>query len=340
MNSTPNIKGKHWFVLNFVRPNPMSKPEKHIEIFNRNRAVDDSVELFAPTFKLSEVVDGKVVFKEKSLTFFYVFVRGTLEDLKELCCNSTHGFSFIIDRLSINRYGIVSDETMNSFKQIALLYSNVIPFYNIDDIDLEGGDIVEIIDGRYAGLRGTYMPRSRSNKGNLVIAATANLGTVIWDVEAKYVRILKFARECRRQYDLLDSFIPKLFPILRKYHEGVKLSQKETSLLSVFNQRMCVVAPDNGKLEAKLLATLMCVQCILGDMSGHARTCQRFKRRENEITNNWTRALVTLLQSVTNRNLSALKSAYDSICLDSEGHTARQKLLLTEYDHYLHQSAK
>lgn len=318
----------------------MSKPEKYVEIFNRNRAAEDTIELFAPTFKLSEVVDGKVVFKEKSLTFFYVFVRGTLDDLKELCCNSAHGFSFIIDRLSINRYGIISDETMDSFKQIALLYSNVIPFYNIDDIDLEGGDIVEIVDGRYAGLRGTYLPKSRSNKGNLVIAATANLGTVIWDVEAKYVRILQFARECRRQYDLLDSFIPKLFPILRKYHEGVKLSQKETSLLAVFNQRMGIVTPDNGKLEAKLLATLMCVQYILGDMSGHARTCQRFKRRENEITNSWTRALVALLQSVEHRDLSALQPVYDNICLDSERHTARQKLLLTEYDHYLHRSTQ
>lgn len=330
---TPDkAEDKHWFILNFIHTATVAKPQSFIDAFNKD---GKRVELFAPQIKSAQTVNGKVVFKEKSLTYHYVFVRGTLCDVKELCAVQGNGFSFVLDHCSSNWYGIISDSTMENFKLIARLYSNSIPFYNISDIELEEGDIVEVVDGDYAGLTGVFMPKSRSHNGNLIIAATTSLGAVLWNINAKYIRILEFARNTRRQYDLLDSFIPKLFPIIRKYHEGERFSQKEMSLLAVFNQRMGVVSPDNQKLEAKLLATLMCVQYMLGDMIGYNQSCQRFQRRENALTNKWTLALVELLLSVTRNDMTGLSTKYDEMTQLPERHTATQKQLLAEYRHYL-----
>lgn len=333
MAPTDKTEEKHWFILNFIHTVTVTKPQNYIDLFNKD---GERVELFAPRIKSAHTINGKVVFIERPLTFHYVFVRGTLGDVKELCAAQGNGFSFMLDHSSTNRYGIISDSTMENFKMIARMYSNSIPFYNISDIELEAGDTVEVVDGEYAGLTGVFMPKSRSNNGNLVIAATSSLGAVVWNVNAKYIRILEFARNTRRQYDLLDSFIPKLFPILRKYHDGEKLTQKEISLLVVFNQRMGVVAPENQKLEAKLLATLICVQYILGDMTGYSRSLQRFQKREQALTNKWTRALAMLILSVSHNDLAKLPAAYDEISHMPEKPTVTQSQLLAEYRHYLH----
>jgi len=316
-----------------VRPTNFAKPQTYIDDFNMG---SERVELFAPIIRIAEVVGGKVVFKEKLLTFYYVFVKGTLKDVKELCAIQGNGFSFMLDRGSEKHYGIISEEAMKSFKLIARLYSNTIPFYDIENIELEDGDLVEVVDGDYAGLTGTFMPKSRSNKGNLVIAATAASGAVVWDIDAKYVRILKFARNTHRQYDLLDSFIPKLFPILRKFHAGDKLTEKDKSLLSVFNQRMGAVSLDNNhKLEAKLLATLMCVQYILGDMHGYDESARRFGKCKNAITNIWTQALTSLLLFVVKNDIACLADNYKNIESTSEKLTESHKQLVSEYKHYL-----
>ena len=334
MGSQNKHDGKHWFVLHFIRPTITARPQTYIDTFNRDIA---RVELFAPTIKPAQIVDGQVVFKERLLTYHYVFVKGTLKDVKELCATQGNGLSLLVDRGSEKRYGIVSDSAMHSFRQIARLYDNTLPFYNIADIALEEGDLVEIVDGPYAGLSGTFMPKSRSSKGNLVIAATAAIGTVLWDIEARYIRILRFARDTRRQYDQLEAFIQKLLPVMRKFHAGEALAEKDKSQLRVFCTRMEVVAPDNHKLEAKLLGTLMCAQHILGDIRAAQHSASRFQRRRKAVTNQWTQALISLFAAIMQGNTDSLTETYRKISGTEGKLTASKTQLLDEYRYYLRQ---
>ncbi len=332
MTEAPESEEKHWFVLNFIRKSGKPSPQDYIDDFNKT---GQRIELFAPIIRLARIVEGKVAYKEQLLTFFYVFVKGTLADVKELCARPDNNLSLMLDRGSDKRYGIISDSDMENFKIIARVHTNTIPFFNIDEIELQKGDIVEVVDGDYAGLRGTFMPKSRSNKGNLVISATAAMGAVLWNIDAKFVRILEFARDTRRQYDLLDSFIPKLFPILRKFHAEERLTDKEKSMLAVFNRRMGVVSPDNHKVEAKLLATLMCVQTIIGDTSGYERSAQRFAKRKAAVTNPWTLALIDLMMSVAQNNMPQLKKSYEKLTFSSDNLTKPQSQLLKEFQYYI-----
>jgi len=323
---------KKWYVLHFVNKSGKLSPKNHIDKFNRE---GHDLELFAPIIRLAQVVNGKVKYFERLLTFYYVFVKGSFDDVKELCSQCDNDLSFVLDRGSTKRYGIISDSDMDNFKIIARAYTNTIPFFNIEDIELNEGDLVEVVGGDYDGLKGIFMPKSRSNKGNLVIAVTAAIGAIVWDIDARYIRILKFARDSRRQYDLVDSFIPKLFPILRKFHADETLSDKEKSLLNVFIRRMGVVSPENHKAEAKLLAILMCVYLILGDMDGYRETQKRFEKRKSSLTNQWTLAMIEFMMSVAQNDIDRLKKAYKQIKDSTENITTTQSQLLEEFRHYL-----
>ncbi len=323
---------KMWYVLHFINKSGKPSPQRYIDDFNRD---GHDLELFAPIIRPAHVVNGKVKYFERLLTFYYVFVKGSFDDVKEFCSRLDNNFSFVLDRGSTRRYGIISDSDMENFKIIARAYTNTIPFYNIEDIELNEGDLVEVVGGDYDGLKGTFIPKSRSNKGNLVIAVTAAMGAIVWDIDAKCVRILKFASNTRRQYDMVDSFIPKLLPILRKFHAEDRLTDKEKSQLNVFNQRLGIVSPTNPKAEAKLLAVLMCVQFILGDMEGFRETQKRFEKRKSALTNIWTLALVELMISVVLNDMPRLKEAYKSVQTTTDKLTSTQTQLLKEYRHYL-----
>jgi len=329
----PDADEKLWYVLNFINKSGKPSPKNLIDKFNRD---GHGLELFAPIIRPAHVVNGKVRYVERLLTFFYIFVKGTLEEIKELCVRQDNEFSLMLNRSSSShRYAVISDAAMENFKIFARVHTNAIPFFNIDDIELNEGDIVEVVDGDFAGLKGTFMPKSRSNKGNLVIAATADMGAVLWDVDAKIVRIIEFARDTRRQYDMVDSFIPKLLPILRKFHAEESLTDKEKSQLNVFNQRMGIASTANPKAEAKLLAVLMCVQFILGDMDGFRYTQQRFEKRKTAVTNQWTLALIELMMSVALNDMPRLKKAYESIQGSFDNPTKTQTQLLEEFQHYI-----
>lgn len=322
---------KNWYVLNYINYGQPS-PKKHIDSFNSE---GHSVELFAPTIRPAKVVNGKIEYREKLLTYSYVFVRGTFNEVKKLCMRPSNNLSLMVDRSSAKRYGIISDEDMENFKILARAHVNMIPFFNIEDVELNEGDLVEVVDGEYAGLRGTFVPKSRSNKGNLVIAATAVMGAVVWDIDAKCIRILEFARDTRRQYDLVDSFIPRLLPILRKFHTGETLTHREKSQLCVFNQRMGIVTCSNHKAEAKLLAVLICVQTIIGDIDALQISRPRFDKRKGALSNLWTIALVELLMSVVHNDMPRLRKAYSNVSVKSDNLTETQTKLLEEFRYYI-----
>ncbi|MCM1139869.1 MAG: hypothetical protein NC453_14975 [Muribaculum sp.] len=338
--SATEIEGKRWFVLNYLNNiNKRTSPQRIIDSFNSE---GHDLELFAPMIRPARVVNGKVRAFEKLLTFYYVFVRGEFHDIKQLCIRPDNSFSLMLDRSSDGRYAIISDAAMENFKIIARARTNSIPFYNIDDIELQEGDLVEVVGGDYDGLRGTFMPRSRTTKGNLVIAATAAMGAILWDIDAKNVRILRFAPRTRRQYDLIDSFIPRLFPILRKFRADEPLTEKEKSQLHIFSQRMGEAVPANHKAEAKLLAVLMSVRRILGDTEGYRAAAARYEKRRAALTNPWTRALATLLtadpqtaRQTLREDGQTLSETYQTLTAQTDTPTATQRQLLEEYRYHL-----
>lgn len=304
---------KKWFILNHFEALPAPRRQTAQTCIDRfNSAGGCQLELFAPTFVKAVNINGRQIKREQPLTFHYVFVRGTLDEIKRLC-GLSNGFSFVLNRSSEERYATVDDKRMDDFKAIARAYSNSLPFFALDDIDLEAGDKVEIVEGSFPGLVGYYMPKAKSTSGDIILSVTQNLGTVVYDVKAKYVRVLEFSKKSRRSYDQIDAFIPHLLQALRHYHEGVVLSDKEKSGIALFARRMSVVKIDNHKLDAKLQALLFGAYQILGNIIESKRAKDRFIKISHSVTNEWTEALITLIFSVINKDFAQLESIRNNL---------------------------
>lgn len=329
-----------WHVLNYIAPTPArrDKPECIVEQFN-NSGENGNLELFAPTFVEMTQRDGKWTRKETPLLFHYVFVRGTEGDVKELC-SRPNGFSLIINHTGTTRYATVSDSDMESFKTIARFYGNMtIPCFSTEEIDLEEGDRVEVAVGPFAGLTGAYISRKGSRNGNILISVTGSLAAVVYDIKAEYVKVLQFARETKRVYDQIESFIPRLFAALRAWDCGELTTQIITPLI-IFNRRMESVTLHNDKLDAKLRILLMTSAHILGDTEGEEKAAERFKRLSHAVTNPVTSALVILLQAVINRDRQQLAQGYETLTGTKGLKSAFHVTLLTEYQHHIAASDK
>lgn len=282
-----------WYVLNHIGSSFRHMAKKEIDKFNESEGF--KLELFAPTYVVREEKDGELRMKTANLTFHYIFVRGCFKEVKKLCC-SNNGFSFLLNRSnSSERYATVSDRDMMNFMNIARAYRNCLPYFSLDEIDLEEGDLVEVIKGDFPGLIGRYMPKAKGTSGNIVLNVYNNVATIVFNVKATDVRVLEFSRKTSRANDQIDAFVPHLFAALRHYRAGEALPAPVAANLSVFTGRMEVVRLNNRKLDARLQALLYGAFTVLGNADAAARAREKLSRLDDAVTNRWTSALIKLI---------------------------------------------
>lgn len=277
-----------WYVLNYV-PEPGFRKLTLPKIFETfNATVDDPLQLFAPTFISLTSENGKVKKTEKPLLFHYIFVKGSEENIKMLC-RSFEGFSFVMDHTGIRRHLAIDDEKIERFKIIAKYYGNKLPCYPIEDISLEEGDIVQIISGPCAGLKGTFISRKGGKSGNILVSVNQSLAAVVYDVKADYVRVLEFSKDSRRAYDQIDAYTVKL----------LTLSPDEASIITaatVFTSRFSQLKLNNPKLEAKLRLLLYVSYYLLGNKGESENSLEKYRNLSHHITNPWTKALLLVIE--------------------------------------------
>lgn len=331
MGSEIGLNNPSWYVLNYIGNVPYRNAvQKTVDQFNK--AENLNLELFAPTHVVREEKDGKVCMKRIRLAYHYVFLRGMLDDIKRLC-RMDNGFSFLINHGSAERYAVIGDKEMRQFKDIARAYENCLPYYSLRDIDLEDGDLVEIVNGDFPGLVGTFFPKAKSNSGNIVLRVAQNLGTMVYDIKASDVRVLRFASNSTRAYDQIDAFVPKLLKALRHYYAGESLPAALSSRLAVFCMRLDSVRLSNPKLEAKLLALLSVANHLLGNITCYERQRERYEKCKASVSNLWTESLIELLFAVTDNDLGRLAIG-EALIADCKPLSAAQRELLKEYTYY------
>lgn len=322
---------ERWYVLNHIGQTPRDNATNDLDKFSRQTGIN--LNLFAPTYTTMENRNGVMVMRTRPLAFHYVFVRGKLHDIKQLC-SCDNGFSFLLDPAGNERYAMVEDSQMYMFMQIARHYQNRLPFFSLDEIDLEEGDLVEVVNGDFPGLIGTFIPHPKSKRGKVVLSVAHTLATAAYNINVQDVRILEFARGSKRAYDQIDAFVPRLLGALRLHHAGEALPRKIISPVIIFLQRMEMTRLDNRKLEAKLTALLLAASAVVGDRDRHIRFRQLHERCRPAISNAWTLALTELVIAVAERDRASLLNGFKLI----EGlqpASRQQSQIKEEYEHYL-----
>lgn len=319
-----------WFVLNHISIPFREKADVAVDRFNHSQGSD--LELFAPTYVVRDVKNGEVKMRTVNLTFHYVFVRGRLEDVRMLCSHD-NGFSFLIHHGGTERYATISDREMANFRNIARAYKNCLPYFPLDEIDLEEGDLVEVVNGDFPGLIGTYMPKSRSTSGNIILNIFNNVGTIAFDVKAKDVRVLEFSRKSTRANDQIDAIVPHLLKALRQYHQPETIPTGLIAKLSVFCRRMEIVRLNNRKLDARLKAVLYGCNMLLGNHQEAAGAKSCFEAIKDAVTNPWTRALTELIFAILDNDAGRLSDARAAM-KQLQPSSRYQHQLKEEYEYY------
>lgn len=304
MASGIHVHTPRWFVLNHIGISLQEKATQIVDKFNDRQG--HCLELFAPTYVVREERHGETKMRTASLTFHYVFVRGTLPDVKKLCGQS-NGFSFLIDRGNTERYATVTDREMANFKSIARAYKNCLPYFPLEDVDLEEGDLVEVVNGDFPGLIGRYMPKPKCSSGNIMLNIYNKVGTIAFNVRAKDVRVLEFSEKSTRANDQIDAFVPQLLDALRLDSQDQPLPPPLVAKLTVFCRRMEIVRLGNRKLNARLQALLFGANHILGRAREAAEARERYDKLRDSVTNEWTAALIALIFAVADGTPDSLR---------------------------------
>lgn len=320
-----------WFVLNHIGGTLRDSARKAVDRFNSCNGT--SLELFAPTYVVRDESRGEVGFRTVNLTFHYVFVKGTFAEVKRLCAQP-NGFSFLIDHGSEGRYAVIDDRRMAHFKNIARAYKNCLPYFPLDEIDLEDGDLVEVVKGDFPGLVGTFMPNAKSKTGNIVLNVYNNVGTIAFNVKATDVRVLQFSSHSTRANDQIDAFVPHLLDALRHFYNDEALPTALAAKLAVFCGRMEVVRLNSRKLDARLQILLYAGNHIIGNMTGADKALGKFQRVKESVTNEWTKGLVNLILSVLARRVDSLETGYGKLMALGPSSKA-QHMVIKEYERYL-----
>lgn len=329
-----SIHDKHvsWFVLNHIGSSTNSSAQKAVERFNSGH--NDSIELFAPTYVVREEKNGIVKFRSARLTFHYVFVRGDFASVKMLCSQSNNGFSFVLNRGSECRYATIGDRAMAQFKNIARAYKNCLPCFSPADMDLEDGDLVEVVNGPFAGLTGRYMPKAKSKSGNIVLNVYGKLMTIAYDVNSVDVRVLEFSRNSTRVNDQIDAFIPYLLKALRLFAKAEELTPQLVARLSVFCGRMGIADISNRKVRARLQLLLYAANLILGKNEEAMIHLAQFDEINGVVTNEWTRGLNDLILSVIDNDRVRVQISFDRL-KELEASSKMRRSIMDEYCYYI-----
>lgn len=293
-----------------------ARARRLVDTYNANATADASkapdapvadpgpVELFAPVIAAYTHNDGRVTRRERALTYQYIFVRATTAQIRALCAIH-RALVPVMNPDNTHTYAVVADTAMDAFRRIAAAMRNSLPLYDIRDLALEEGDLVEIAEGPFAGLRGIYIPRRASTSGNIVIRATEGLGAVLYDVRARYVRVLRFSPHTRRAYDQTDAILPRLFAALRLHTDHKPLPDNLITHLTVFIRRMENAQIPGDKARARLLAILAAAATVLADDTRAAAFRARLSRLTPAVTSPLTLSLLTLLTATATPSSSS-----------------------------------
>ncbi|MDE6460097.1 MAG: hypothetical protein K2K52_04585 [Paramuribaculum sp.] len=320
-----------WYVLNHISPNGKDAATKAVDKYNSIN--NTTLEIFAPTYIVKEQVNGEIKYRTANLTFHYTFVKGQFEQIKQLCAQP-NGFSFLIDRSSSDRYATIDYKTMAAFKNIAKAYKNSLPYYSLENIDLQDGDLVEVIKGDFPGLIGTYMPKPGASSGNIILNIYNNVGTVAFNVKATDVRVLQFSKNTTRANDQIDAFIPHLLKALRLFESDSQLPPQLTAKLLTFCGRMEIAQLTNRKLDARLQILLYAANFVIGNTDQAARHLTKYSKYKDSVTNEWTKALIALIMSVLQSDKQQMIPFATQITAPRNLSKAQQ-MIADEYRHYL-----
>lgn len=227
------------------------------------------LEYFLPTRFVLQNIGGKRMRVERPVIFNFIFIRGTVFQVKEFC-RSQQGIYMVYRHQSkddmpaddSNRLLTVGDREMQMFAQTVGEYVSDVPFIRPSEVDLSKGDHVRIMDGPFAGVEGILISQQGKDGGRVLVSISNIISVPTLEIRPEFLQVISFAKSGRHLYKKFDSFAAKARRALRNYHT-TGLQPKDIAALTMFVRRFSTLQTHTLNARVKLLVSLLvCYTCL------------------------------------------------------------------------------
>ena len=272
---------KQWYVLS--ARGSVKRLEQQFDTLtaSRLRKGEEPIDYFMPTCVVASSLFGESRMTRKKLAGNYIFVRDSYTNI--LAMKQSMESLWLLPHPDNNqdekRYMTISDHDMDVFKAIAVAYANELPCYPIDMVDLEEGDKVEIVGGKFDGVCGTLQCRQGHNGGK-VLMSVGNLFLVSTpDIRPQYIRILQFGKGNRHPYRNFEAHLSRAIVALKHQlgRDGTGLTTEDVAAMVVFVGRFAALKPATVNIASQHATLMLMSYTALQDKekAGHWLQCCR-----------------------------------------------------------------
>lgn len=280
------------------------------------------LEYFLPTRFVLQDIGGRRLRIERPVVFNFIFVRGTIFQVKDFC-RKNQGLHLVYRRRFIDEKDnseeklvlAVSDHEMSMFSRTIGEYNQEVPFIKPTEVDLEKGDYVRILEGPFAGVEGVLMSQQGKDGGRVLVSLSKVIAVPTLEIEPQYLQILSFAPKGKHLYKKFDSFMSKARRALRNSLSG-KLEKKDVTTLNNFKARFSCLKTQTVNSRLKLLVyMLVCHTCLN----------EREKQEEME------RDIVATLGNVKSDTFRALAYVYLFGCTKNASYASEAEKIIAQW---------
>ncbi len=234
----------------------------------RNALNKSGLEYFLPTRFVMQNIGGRRTRVEKPVVFNFIFIRGTVFEVKDFC-KSQQGL-FIVYRYKsldeskskLNPLLTISDKEMHMFSKTIGQYTSDVPFIKPTEVNLSKGDHVRILSGPFAGVEGVLISQKGKDGGKVLVSLSNIISVPTLDIKPEYLEILSFSKTNKHLYKKFETFMPKARRALRNYMDKSN-DAKDMAILSTFQKRFASLQTHTINSRVKLLVGLLvCYTCM------------------------------------------------------------------------------
>lgn len=240
----------------------------------RDIAEQEGIELFLPTYQITEMKGRNKIQKEKSLTLDLFFVRCTVSDMDRICENHKVVYPIFRRRKILSdtidtqntitgRYLSVPDKQMGYFMRTMELYDENVPFIQPHEVDMTKGDIVRIIAGPLKGIEGILLSEQGKDGGRVLVNIDDVVAIPTVSIQPEWLEILQFAPAGKHAYKKFDSFQKRLDTAICNSTTELGLTETDIKAMTTFIARYQNLMTSTKNHQAKLLTFMIMAHRLL-----------------------------------------------------------------------------
>ena len=241
----------------------------HLSISYRDELKKSGLEFFLPTRFVIQNIGGKRMRVERPVVFNFIFIRGTVFQVKDFC-RSQQGIYIVYRHRNQNeefkeeskRLLTIGDREMNMFARTVGEYVSDVPFIKPSEIDLSKGDHVRIMEGPFAGVEGILLSQQGKDGGRVLVSISNIISVPTLEIRPEYLQVISFAQSGKHMYKKFDSFVIKARRALRNYMTD-SLTAKDKISMTTFYKRFASLTTHTVNAKVKLqINLLICYNCL------------------------------------------------------------------------------